>query len=73
MGMYESHSYRNYPITKEQYNYLLPIWGLSDGFGLNPRMRRLFEGKNKNRETVYMFMGNENDYKDMLNRIKYLD
>lgn len=27
MGQYRNYAYRNYEISKEQYNYLLPVYG----------------------------------------------
>lgn len=58
MGMYESHSYRVFEITKEQYNYMLPIQHIKD---------RMEERSGK-----YFYIGNKYMYEDFLERCKYL-
>lgn len=52
-----SHTTNAYPITKEVYNYLLPVY----------ERGRLVE-----RAGGYWFLGNDWDYKDMKRRCKYL-
>lgn len=53
-----------YSITQKQYNYLLPIYGLS---GMIPRKIKRFEnGK-------CYFFGSYEEYQDAMNRCKYLD
>lgn len=52
-----SHTTNAYPITKEVYNYLLPVY----------ERGRLVEKAGK-----YWFLGNELEYNEMKDRCKYL-
>ena len=54
---------RDYPfkITREQYNYLLPIYGLASG---NYKITERPEG--------CFFIGTRSEYLDLLDRCKYL-
>jgi len=56
----------SFQITQKQYNYLLPVFGLSA-----PGRTRLMMKSAYGRQSYY-FIGTEDDYKDMLNRCKYL-
>lgn len=53
-----------YRITKKQYNYLLPIYGLG---GINAGKIKEFEGG------ASYFFGDYEQYQDAMNRCKYLD
>lgn len=67
MGIYSSRTFQNFKISKEVYNYLLPVYGpgsKDSGFD----MECFITEKNGQ----YFFIGTERDYKDMLERIKYL-
>lgn len=52
-----------FTITEKQYNYLLPVPSMKS------KMQRII-GKVKD---SYVFVGTYEDYKDLLNRCKYLD
>jgi len=62
MGNYSSWGYTNYPITKEQHDYLLPVYGIVSG------NKRIFE-----KNGVFVFMGNKSEHEEMLQRIKYMN
>lgn len=72
MGQYRSYAYHNYEISKEQYNYMLPVYSrcayenvmLKESIYDNPIIVE--------RSDKYMFCGTPEDYKDMLERCKYL-
>ena len=51
----------SYSITQQQYNYLLPVFGIV-------AQNRLLERQGK-----HFFIGNNEDYLDALNRCKYLN
>ena len=51
----------SFKITKEQYNYLLHIYGLASG------NYKIIE-----RANGYFFIGTESEYFDLLDRCKYL-
>jgi hypothetical protein len=55
----------SFQITKEQYNYLLPVFGHCGS-------KQLFYRVDKKVEKYY-FIGNSDDYKDLLNRCKYIN
>lgn len=55
----------SFPITKAQYNYLLPVFGLSSN---NPKL--LY--KQGSCKDYYYFIGSHEEHKDALNRCKYL-
>lgn len=55
---------RSFEITQEQYNYLLPIYGNTGSKKLLCRTDRKVE--------KYYFIGTDIEYKDLLNRCKYL-
>ena len=68
MSMYSSRNFNSYQITKEQYNYLLPIYGRcskDNGFSHECFIAERKEG--------CFFYGTETDHEDMLTRIQYLD
>ena len=52
----------SFSITKKQYDYLLPVFGISSG---NNRLLA--------KEKGYYFIGTNDDYLDMLNRCKYIN
>jgi len=52
-------------ITKKQYNYLLPIYGI---IGTNKLLLTTNQGVEK-----YYFIGNYDEYLELLNRCKYID
>jgi hypothetical protein len=52
----------SFTITKKQYDYLLPVFGISSG---NNRLLA--------KEKGYYFIGTNDDYLDMLNRCKYIN
>lgn len=67
MGMYESWSYSSYEISKEVYDYLLPVYGIcakDNGFSCKATMYV--------RNGHYFFCGSSFDYAEMLRRIVYL-
>lgn len=55
-------------ITKKQYDALLPIYGLA-----GTHNHCLIERKNISGESVYYFMGSKEEFRDAMNRCKYLD
>ena len=57
----------SYPITKKQYDYLLPIYGNSGTIPgkLHHRVDRKVD--------KYYFIGTDTEYVDMLNRCKYIN
>mgnify|MGYP007095022682 CR=1 FL=1 len=57
-----------FEITKQQYDYLLPIFGRS--YTSDPK---LVTSNNKFKSLEYFFLGTKEEYKDMLNRCKYLN
>lgn len=67
MGMYISNAFRNYEISKEEYNYLLPIYGKC---AKDNGMRN--EAFIIERNDKYFFCGTEMDYKEMKERCEYL-
>lgn len=54
---------QRYKLTKKQYNYLLPVKAISNKFLV---VRDAGEDK-------HYFIGTLSEYKDLLNRCKYLD
>lgn len=56
-----------YQITREQYNYLLPVFGPSGLCGPGKLMTRIERNTEK-----YYFIGDHEDYTDALNRSKYM-
>jgi hypothetical protein len=52
----------SYKITEKQYNYLLPVFGLSA-----KGVTKLHTSRGQ-----YYFIGTYEEHKDMLNRCKYL-
>lgn len=54
----------SYPITKEQYDYLLPVFG-------NIGSKKLLMRSNAFGEQ-YFFIGTHEEHIDMLNRCKYM-
>lgn len=56
----------SHSITKKQYDYLLPVFGIASGN--NKLMRRTLGGND-----FHYFIGTNDAHKDMLNRCKYLD
>lgn len=54
---------QSFPITEKQRNYLLPVKGFREKF----LTRDL---PNANRQ--FFFIGSQSEYKDLLNRCKYL-
>lgn len=55
----------SFVITKKQYDYLLPVFG---NIGTKQLLYR-----NANGVDNYYFIGTNEQYKDLLNRCKYLD
>lgn len=55
----------SFQLTKNQYDYLLPIFGNYGSKQLFSRIDRKIE--------KYYFIGSNDDYKDLLNRCKYLN
>lgn len=55
----------SFQITKNQYDYLIPIYGNSASGKLLCSIDRKIE--------KYYFIGSNYDYIDLLNRCKYLD
>jgi hypothetical protein len=53
-----------FQITKEEYNYLLPIFG---NFGSKKLLSKIDRKVEK-----YYFIGNVEEHKDMLNRCAYM-
>lgn len=70
MGNYTSRAFRNYEITKDEHDYLLPAYGRcreDNGF------RILGDGPFiVNIGAAYAFCGTEEDYREMQERCKYL-
>jgi hypothetical protein len=56
----------SYTLTKEQYDYLLPVFGNSSQ-GTKRLLTRIDRKVDK-----YYFIGTNDDYLDALNRCKYL-
>jgi hypothetical protein len=54
----------SYPLTKQQYDYLLPIYGNVGSKQLLSRTDRKVE--------KYYFIGTHNQFTELLNRCKYL-
>jgi hypothetical protein len=54
----------SFEITKEQYNYLLPVFG---NVGSKKLLSKIDRGIEK-----YFFIGTEEGYLDLLNRCKYI-
>lgn len=54
-----------FQINKDKYNYLLPIYG-NIGFG------KFLVKSNILGHEIYYFIGTNEEYKDLLNRCKYL-
>lgn len=54
----------SFPITLVQYNYLLPIYGNVGTKQLLYRIDRKYD--------KYFFIGNDEEYLDLLNRCKYI-
>lgn len=55
----------SYQITKKQYDYMLPIYGI-------PALNKLHSRIDRKIEKFY-FIGTENEYLEMLNRCKYIN
>jgi hypothetical protein len=55
----------SFQLTKNQYNYLLPVLGNCFSKQLFSRIDRKIE--------KYYFIGNHDNYKDLLNRCKYIN
>lgn len=55
-------------ITKKQYDALLPIYGLA-----GTHNHCLIERRNILGVPVYYFMGSKEEFRDAMNRCKYLD
>lgn len=55
----------SFTITKEQFDYLLPVFGKEGSNRLLSRVDRKIE--------KYFFIGNDDEYLDLLNRCKYLN
>lgn len=63
-----------YEISKEIYNYLLPVYGKSaeyNGFKRTIDSPYIVERSDKN-EDRYYFIGNPTEYIEMCDRCKYL-
>ena len=58
----------SHTITQQQYNYLLPIFGVS----AQGRSRLLHRYISTQKVDCYYFIGTHEDFLDMLNRCKYL-
>ena len=56
----------SFEITKERYNYMLPIYGIEGMLG-DRMLRRVERGIEK-----FFFIGTKSEYEDFLNRCKYL-
>lgn len=56
---------KSYQITKTQYNYLLPVFGLASG------EQKLIYRTDKKIDKYY-FIGTHEEYIDMLNRCKFI-
>lgn len=56
-----------FKITKEQYDYMLPVFGRSYN-----KDYKLYSKETNKGNLEYFFMGTTPDYKDFLNRCKYL-
>ena len=54
----------SFQITKKQYNYLLPVFGNVGSKKLSSVIDRKID--------KYYFIGNYNEYLDLLNRCKYI-
>lgn len=70
MSDYRCYAFRNYEISKEEYNYLLPIYGrcaFDNGFPKVCGNPFIIE-----REERYFFCGTTQDYKEMKERCKYI-
>jgi hypothetical protein len=55
----------SFQISRKQYNYLLPVFGNCGSQKLLSKMDRKVE--------KYYFIGDQGEYKDMLNRCRYLE
>lgn len=58
----------SFRITKEQYNYLLPV--------CRNKLLYAYNGisfKNGTKKDLYAFIGSREDFDDIVNRCKYLD
>lgn len=55
----------SFQITKKQYDYLLPVLGNCGSKQLLSRVDRKVE--------KYYYIGSYNDYKEVLNRCKYIN
>lgn len=67
---YRDFIFRNYEITREQYNYLLPVYGrckADNGFRERPDDPFVTEKRD-----MCLFCGTPDDYKEMQERCKYL-
>jgi len=53
-----------YEVSKQIYDYLLPIYGLSANGNLC--------GKLHNRNNIYFFVGSYDEFKEAMNRCKYI-
>jgi hypothetical protein len=70
MSDYRCYAFRNYEISKEVYNYLLPIYGrcaFENGFKRDCGSPFIIE-----RDEMYFFCGTTQDYKEMQERCKYI-
>lgn len=67
MGMYTSYAYHTYKISREEYNYLLPVYGLAKSFNGFTNENNIFE-----RNGHYYFVGTHRDYDEMRDRLRYL-
>lgn len=68
-GMYTSHGYARYELTKEEYDYLLPIYGRcasDNGFTMDA-----FVVSNDSAGRYY-FVGSELDWRECCARLKGL-
>lgn len=71
MSGYRCYAFRNYEISEEIYNYLLPIYGrcaLDNGFQNVCENPFIIE-----RDGMYFFCGTPQDYKEMQERCKYIE
>lgn len=68
-GMYSSHAFNKYAISKEIYNYLLPVYSID---GIMSHHGTLIN-RNIGGVEYYYFIGSDFDYKYMQNLCKYIN
>ena len=68
-GMYSSHAFNKYAISKEIYNYLLPVYSINSIVSHHGTLIN----RNVGGAEYYYFIGSDFDYKYMQNLCKYIN